>query len=184
MQEVHFSLQVNLHVFIYLFLKFIYFIYLFLATLGLHCYVWAFSSCREWGLLLLKSTGSRCRDFSSCGTWAQQLWLTGSRVQTRQLWCTDLVAPWHVGSSWTRARTSIPCTGRRILNHSATREVLHLFLTIYFQVCIRCVCVREREKESNVLSFLHSFFPHQFFLILCIIFMPFLLCLLWQFEGI
>ena len=34
-----------------------------------------------------------------------------------------LVALWHVGSSRTRARTRVPCTGRRILNHCATREV-------------------------------------------------------------
>ena len=34
-----------------------------------------------------------------------------------------LVAPRHVGSSWTRARTRVPCIGRRILNHCATREV-------------------------------------------------------------
>ena len=34
-----------------------------------------------WWLLLLQSTGSRHVGFSSCGTRAQQLWLTGSRVQ-------------------------------------------------------------------------------------------------------
>ena len=34
-----------------------------------------------------------------------------------------LVAPRHVGSSRTRARTQVPCTGRWILNHCATREV-------------------------------------------------------------
>ena len=33
-----------------------------------------------------------------------------------------LVALQHVGSSWTRARTCVPCIGRRILNHCATRE--------------------------------------------------------------
>ena len=32
------------------------------------------------------------------------------------------IAPWHVGSSRTRARTRVPCIGRRILNHCATRE--------------------------------------------------------------
>ena len=32
-------------------------------------------------LLLLWSTGSRCTGFSSCGTQAQLLWLTGSRTQ-------------------------------------------------------------------------------------------------------
>ena len=34
-----------------------------------------------------------------------------------------LVAPRHVGPSQTRARTRVPCIGRRILNHCATREV-------------------------------------------------------------
>ena len=29
-----------------------------------------------------------------------------------------------MGSSWTRAQTRVPCIGRRILNHCATREVL------------------------------------------------------------
>ncbi|KAJ8786650.1 hypothetical protein J1605_006139 [Eschrichtius robustus] len=34
-----------------------------------------------------------------------------------------LVAPRHVGSSRTRDGTCVPCIGRRILNHCATREV-------------------------------------------------------------
>ena len=33
-----------------------------------------------------------------------------------------LVAPWHVGSSQTRAQTRVPCIGRQIVNHCATRE--------------------------------------------------------------
>ena len=36
-----------------------------------------------WWLLLLRSMDSRCTGFGSCGTWAQQLWLTGSRAQTQ-----------------------------------------------------------------------------------------------------
>ena len=43
-------------------------------------------------------------------------------VQAQQLWLTGLVAPQHVGSSQTRARTRVPCIGRQILNHCATRE--------------------------------------------------------------
>ena len=99
------------------------FIY-FLAALGLRCCVRAFSSCGKWGysslqcmgfslwwLLLLRSTGSRHAGFSSCGTWAQQLWRMG------------LVTPRHVGSSRTRARTHVPCISRQILNHCTTREV-------------------------------------------------------------
>ena len=38
------------------------------------------------------------------------------------MWLTGLVAPRHVGSSRTRDRTRVPCIGRRILNHCATRE--------------------------------------------------------------
>ena len=34
---------------------------------------------------------------------------------------TGLVAPRHVGSSWTRDWTRVPCIGRRILNHCASR---------------------------------------------------------------
>ena len=40
-----------------IFSKFIYFIYLFLAALGLHCYVRAFSSCGEQGLLFVAVHG-------------------------------------------------------------------------------------------------------------------------------
>ena len=57
-------------------------------------------------------------------TQAQQLWLAGSRVRAQQLWPTGLVAPRHVGSSRTRARTHVSCTGRRILNHCTTREAV------------------------------------------------------------
>ena len=38
------------------------------------------------------------------------------------MWRTGLVAPRHVGSSRTRAGTRVPCIGRWILNHRATRE--------------------------------------------------------------
>ena len=45
-----------------------------------------------------------------------------------------LVALWHVGSSWTRAQTHVPCIGRQILN---------LFiLFIYFWLCWVFVAVR------------------------------------------
>ena len=43
------------------------------------------------------------------------------------MWLTGLVAPRHVGSSQTRARTRVPCIGRQILNHCATREASQIF---------------------------------------------------------
>ena len=83
-------------------------------------------------LLLLWSRDSRFAGFSSCGTRAQQLWLTGSRAQIQQLWRMGLVAPWHVGSSQTRARTRVPCISRQILNHYATREAPAIVLSYRF----------------------------------------------------
>ena len=53
-----------------------------------------------------------------------------------------LVAPRHVGSSWTRARTRVPCIGRQILNHCTTREVpTSPFLNGVFLMCFFCLFV-------------------------------------------
>ena len=58
---------------------------------------------------------THCRGLSRCGAQAPD-------AQAQQLWLMGLVAPWHVGSSQTRARTRVPCIGRQTLNHCATRE--------------------------------------------------------------
>ena len=58
---------------------------------------------------------SHYRGLSCCGAQAPD-------AQAQQLWLTGLVAPQHVGSSRTRARTRVPRIGRRIPNHCATRE--------------------------------------------------------------
>ena len=60
---------------------------------------------------------SHYRGLSRCGAQAPD-------AQAQQLWLTGPVAPQHVGSSQTRARTHVPCIGRQILNHCATREAL------------------------------------------------------------
>ena len=57
-------------------------------------------------------------------------------AQAQYLWLTGLVAPRHVGSSQTRARTRIPCIGRQTLNHCATRETAPP--TIFVLVCVGC----------------------------------------------
>ena len=49
-------------------------------------------------------------------------------AQAQQLWLTGPAAPRHAGSSQTRARTRVPCIGRQILNHCATREARSDFL--------------------------------------------------------
>ena len=64
---------------------------------------------------------SHYRGLSRCGAQAPD-------AQAQQLWLTGPVAPRHVGSSQTRARTRVPCTGRQILNHCTTREALQMYL--------------------------------------------------------
>ena len=48
---------------------------------------WAFLYCDQWRLP------------SSFSGWASLVVEPGSRAQAQQLWCTDLAALWHVGSS-------------------------------------------------------------------------------------
>ena len=87
----------------------LYLFILFLAALGLCCCVWIFLYLRQvWATLCCGAWASHCGGFSCCGAWA-----LGVRAS---------VAPLHVGSSQTRAQTCVPCIGRRILNHCATRE--------------------------------------------------------------
>ena len=62
-------------------------------------------------LLSLHSPGSGHTGFSSYS------------VQAQQLWCSGLVAPWHVASSWTRDRARVPRIGRWGLIHCTTWEV-------------------------------------------------------------
>ena len=58
---------------------------------------------------------SHHRGLSPCGPQAPN-------AQAQQLWLTGPFAPRHVGSSQTRAQTRVPCIGRQIINHCATRE--------------------------------------------------------------
>ena len=98
------------------FLYFYLFIYLFLAVLGLRFCARAFSSCGKRGPLFIAVRGPL--------TIAASL-AAEHRLQTRRLsscGSTGPVAPRHVGSSQTRARTRVPCIGRQTLNHCATRE--------------------------------------------------------------
>ena len=92
-------------------------VYMFLVVLGLHCCAWAFSSCREQGLLFLAvlrflivvasfpccgaqapgvwASSAVALGLGSCGSWALEHRLSSCGPQI-------LVAPWHVGSSQIR----------------------------------------------------------------------------------
>ena len=91
--------------------------YLFLAVRSVGC-VRAFSAVAEGGAALVALRGLAAA--------ASPVRNTGSRVPALPwLWHRGLVALWHVESSRTRGRTSVPCIGRQILTHCATREVLN-----------------------------------------------------------
>ena len=66
-------------------------------------------------------------DLSCCGAQAPD-------AQAQQLWLTGLVAPRHVGSSQTRARTRVSCISRQTLNHCATREALSFVFDRHFSL--------------------------------------------------
>ena len=94
--------------------------------MGLHCCKRAFSSCREQGLLFVVVSRLPL-GFSCCGARALEHRLSscGARAYLlRDMW----------DFSRTRAQTRVPCIGRRILNHCATREALHfLMLWEYYE---------------------------------------------------
>ena len=51
-----------------------FFFFLFLAALGLHCFVWAFSGCSKWVYSLGTAQAAHCGGFSCCGAQAPGTW--------------------------------------------------------------------------------------------------------------
>ena len=103
-----------------------------MAVLGLRFHVRAFSSCSKRGSLFIAVRGPLTIAASP---------VAEHRLQMRRLsncGSRGLVAPRHVGSSHTRARTRVPCIGRQILNHCATREAL---LYLYNKSCSQVMSV-------------------------------------------
>ena len=82
------------------FFKEYFFVYLFLAVLGLCCYGGAFSGCQKWGYSLAVVHGLlTCHGFSCCRAWAGEC--VGSVVVAHGLGC--LVSRgifWDQGLNW------------------------------------------------------------------------------------
>ena len=91
---------------------------------------------------------SHCRGLSCCGAQAPD-------AQAQQLWLTAPAAPRHVESSQTRARTRVPCIGRQILNHCATREAPYYSLILVFRTFVKkSVNVHIIYLQSRPLKFM------------------------------
>ena len=132
------------------------FFFFFLSLLGLGCCA---------GFLWLQPVGatlhcgaraSHCGGFSCCGAQALGTWASvvearglsscGSQALERRLSSCGVgsVALRHVGSSWTRVRTHVPCIGRQILNPWTTREVPE-----YISDCWTVIIQTENEKSFS-----------------------------------
>ena len=110
-----------------------FFIHLFiLAPLSLPCSVQTFSSWQQVGATLC--CGSRALGIKSFST-------GGLQAQIGSLWCTGFVAPQHVESSQSRDRTCVPCVGRRILIHYATKKVPSKPLSAGILGLLRVACL-------------------------------------------
>ena len=131
-----------------MFLFLLIYFYLFLAVLGLCCCTWAFSSCSKWGLLFAAVRGLLIVE-------ASLVVEHGLRARgLQQLRLAGLVAPRHVGSSRTRARTHVPCVGRWILNHCTTREALHICFFIHISVV--CITIKIFDSMLRASKYLYT----------------------------
>ena len=127
------------------------------------------------GFLYLPRTGatlcccaqaSHCSGISYCGAQALGMWASvavvhrlvhrlsscGSLALMCRLssWCMGLAAPWYVGASWIRDQTRVPCIGRWISIHRATREASRIFNW----VLLTCWSWGQEWREKEVSSFL------------------------------
>ena len=115
----------------------LYFYYLFIYLFIFGC---VGSSFLREGSLQLRQAGatphhgaraSHYRGLSCCGAQAPD-------AQAQQPWLTGLVAPRHVGSSQTRARTRVPCISKQTLNRCATREVPMVSILKFYFLILDC----------------------------------------------
>ena len=116
----------------------IYYLFIIFGCVGSSFLCEGFLQLRRVGATLHRGAqASHYRGLSCCGAQAPD-------AQAQQLWLTGPVAPRHVGSSQTRARTCVPCIGRQILNHCATREAPNYIFKLL--ASIRAETKKERKS--------------------------------------
>ena len=85
--------------------------------------LWVFVALRRLSLAAVNQSysPSRCGLLIAVASLVDR-WLSVPGLQELQQ-AASVVVPWHVESSWTRDQTHVPCIGRHIPIHSATRAV-------------------------------------------------------------
>ena len=127
------------------------FIYFFIGCAGSSLLRELSSTCREpvshGYCVVTLSRLSRCGGFSCWGIWALGCpyppalvvahGLLDSRAQAQWLWCANLVAPWHVGSSQTMDQTQvlkILCGQIRLIAFFARNKLIISLGTIILKI--------------------------------------------------
>ena len=102
--------------------------------------------CEGFSLVVASGGHSSSRRAGFSLSWSLLLRSTGSRCAGWVVVAHGPVAPRHVGSSQTRARTRVPCISRRILNHCATREALEMIFFLNGLI-LRILYYNEQVKK-------------------------------------
>ena len=84
---------------------------------------------------------SHHRGLSCCGAQAPD-------AQAQQLWLTGLVAPWHVGSSQTRARTHVPCIGSRPSTTAPPGKLWDSYIIKWRRLLLKAFSALRRQYDN------------------------------------
>ena len=104
------------------------------------CCAWAFSGLQRMGVLSVAAHGLPTRSLLllwcvGSGLMGFVVWLAGFRAQAQKSWCMGPVAPWHIGSSWARDQTHVPCIARWFLStlSPGKPQALSFFIDLLFR---------------------------------------------------
>ena len=133
------------------------------GCVGRHCWMWAFCSCDELGLLFVVV----CR-FSL--QWLLLLWSVGFRTQGLQqlLHVSSVIVghgpsvPWHVESSWTRGQTDGPALQGRLPTTGPPGKTFSPFFKLNYLLVFLLGCMNSLYILDINPYHIHvcKYFPH------------------------
>ena len=88
-------------------------------------FIYLSNLCPRWGFVAVPGLVPRCGEWALLSSEMRRLLITPLlwKHSWQEAWTTGSLASGRVGSSQTRDRTCVPCTGGWILSHCTTREV-------------------------------------------------------------
>ena len=104
-------------------------------------FIYLSNLCPRWGFVAVPGLVPRCGEWALLSSEMRRLLITPLlwKHSWQEAWTTGSLASGRVGSSQTRDRTCVPCTGGWILSHCTTREVQEWSglrcVSLLFHVC-------------------------------------------------